>query len=124
MAKTRSVYNPVEKSDGERILVTRYWPRGISKERLAITEWLRDLAPSVELLKDWKNGNITWEEYVVRYHKEMSTQKEKIAELAERAKRSTITLLCFEREGDPHCHRYLLKDLIESNRQETTREPA
>jgi uncharacterized protein YeaO (DUF488 family) len=90
MAKTKSVYNPVEKSDGERILVSRYWPRGISKERLAITGWLKNLAPSVELLKDWKNDNITWEKYVGRYHKEMFAQKEKIAELAKRAKRSTI----------------------------------
>ena len=113
MIKTKSVYDPAEESDGERILVIRYWPRGVSKKRLAIKEWLRDLAPSVKLLRDWKNGNIAWDEYIVRYHNEMAVQKKRIEELAQRAKQDAITLLCFEREGNPHCHRYLLKRMIE-----------
>ena len=66
--KTKRVYDPAEASDGDRILVTRYWPRGISRERLSITEWLRNLAPSKELLRDWKKQRISWEEYTVRYH--------------------------------------------------------
>lgn len=115
MVRTKSVYDPVDESDGERFLVTRYWPRGISKERLVIKKWIRYLAPSVELLRDWKNGKITWNEYVARYHKEMSEQSENVVELAEKAKGGMITLLCYEREGDSHCHRHLLKKLIESN---------
>jgi len=35
MVKTESVYDPVEGTDGHRILVTRFWPRGISKARLS-----------------------------------------------------------------------------------------
>ncbi len=54
MVKTKSAYDPVEESDGERILVARYWPRGLSKERLSLTEHLKDVAPSIELLRDWK----------------------------------------------------------------------
>ncbi len=46
MVKTKCLYDPVEESDGDRILVTRYWPRGVSKERLSITDWLRNLALS------------------------------------------------------------------------------
>ena len=52
MTKTKCLYDPVEQSDGDRILVTRYWPRGISREHLAITDWLRELAPSKELIRD------------------------------------------------------------------------
>ncbi len=37
MIKTKSAYDPVEESDGERILVSRYWPRGLSKKRLSLT---------------------------------------------------------------------------------------
>ena len=40
MAKTKSVYDPVEPSDGDRVLVARYWPRGISKARLCLAEWI------------------------------------------------------------------------------------
>jgi len=44
MAGTRCLYDPPEQSDGDHILVTRYWPRGISRDRLAITDWLQNLA--------------------------------------------------------------------------------
>ena len=56
---------------------------------------------------------LTWEAYVTRYTKEMESQQEAIAALAEEARHATITLLCQEEEGDPHCHRHLLKKMIE-----------
>ena len=109
MVKTKSVYDPVEESDGERILVSRYWPRGLSQKRLSLKEHLKDVAPSIELLQAWKTGNISWGEYEKRYHQEMSQQRQKIEQLTKKASCKTITLLCFEREDNPHCHRYLLK---------------
>lgn len=115
MVKTKSVYDPVEESDGERILVSRYWPRGLSKERLSVTEHLKDVAPSVELLRNWKTSNTSWAEYEKRYHQEMSQQRQKIELLAKKASCETITLLCFEPEDNPHCHRHLLKSLIEKS---------
>ena len=111
MVKTKCLYDPVEQSDGDRILVTRYWPRGISREPLATTDWLLNLAPSKELLQDWKKQRISWEEYTLRYHKEMQDQREAIRDLADRAKRGTITLLCFEREDNPCCHRYFAQEV-------------
>jgi len=116
MVNTKCLYDPPEQSGGDRILVTRYWPRGISRDRLAIIDWMRNLAPSKELLHDWKKQTITWQEYTLRYHQEMREQQAAIKELADRAKRGTITLLCFEREDEPCCHRHLLKELIESER--------
>ena len=112
MVKTKSVYDSVEESDGDRILVTRYWPRGLSKKRLMLTAWLRNLAPSVELLKAWNNKSIDWQEYEVRYYCEMLSQQEEISALALKAKETTITLLCYEQERNPCCHRHLLKKLI------------
>jgi uncharacterized protein YeaO (DUF488 family) len=114
MMKTRCLYDPPDLSDGERVLVTRFWPRGTSRARLCIAEWMKVLAPSATLLSDWRNGRISWEEYEDRYRAEMASQGAVIATLAFRARHSTVTLLCYEREGDPHCHRYLLKKLIEA----------
>ena len=65
MVKTQSVYDPAETTDGQRILVTRFWPRGISEARLSAAEWMREVAPSKELLEDWKSGRISWDEYTV-----------------------------------------------------------
>jgi uncharacterized protein YeaO (DUF488 family) len=112
MVKMKCLYDAVAESDGDRILVARYWPRGISKDRLS-AQWFKNLAPSKELVRDWKKQKISWEQYASRYHDEMHGHREAIRELAERAKRGTITLLCYEQENDPCCHRHLLRRLIE-----------
>ena len=115
MIKTKSVKDPIEESDGTRILVTRYPVRTQKNIPPFVMEKARVLAPSAELLSDWRGGDISWEEYETRYLKEMSgaSQKEKMKELAERSRHEMITLLCFESEANPHCHRHLLKKLIE-----------
>ena len=93
-------------------MVMRYWCRPLSKDKAKIDEWHKELAPSKELLSDWNNGKIDWQEYEQRYHKEMDAQKESIQQIATRSRTETITLLCKE-ETDEHCHRRLLKKLIE-----------
>ncbi len=113
MIKTKSVYyDKVEEEDGVRILIMRHWCRPLSKEKAKIDEWLRELAPSRQLLEDWNNHRIHWPEYKRRYLEEMKGQKENIRKLTKRAKTETITLLCKEL-ADEHCHRKLLKSLID-----------
>ena len=114
MIKTKSIYSLVEAADGKRFLISRYWPRGLSKAKLRLSGWIRELAPSKELLQDWKKNKISWQEYEQRYSKEMESNQQFIGELANLAETSTITLLCFEKEDNPHCHRHLLKQMIET----------
>lgn len=120
MVRTKSFNDPIEESDGTRIRVTRRPYRRRKNTPPFIMEKELDPAPSAELLEDWKDKVISWEEYEKRYLEEMSgrSQQEKIKELAERSKHETITLLCFEPEDDPHCHRHLLKKLIEKVQNE------
>jgi hypothetical protein len=44
----------------------------------------------------------------------MRDQQAAIKDSADRARNGTITLLCFEREDDPYCHRHLLKELVDN----------
>ena len=113
MIKTKSIKDPVDPRDGKRILVMRLWPRAHSKEQLCLAEWRPNLGPSKHLLKDWYTRKISWDQYVERYLTEMQDQQGAISELAQTAKTDTITLLCIEHETNPHCHRHLLKTLIE-----------
>jgi uncharacterized protein YeaO (DUF488 family) len=53
----------------------------------------------------------------MRYHEEMLERHGRVKRLAEKSKHGTITLLCFEREDNPCCHRHLLKRLIENEEQ-------
>ncbi|MDE2439063.1 MAG: DUF488 family protein [Patescibacteria group bacterium] len=109
--KTKSIYEPKEESDGLRILVTRYWPRGIKKEHF--NSWHKELAPSKHLLQSFKEGSIDWLHFEFLYRLEMNAQYASIMEASEIASKTTITLLCHEREGQ-NCHRHILKQLIAS----------
>lgn len=37
--KIKRIYDAPEPSDGERFLVDRLWPRGISKEKAELSDW-------------------------------------------------------------------------------------
>jgi uncharacterized protein YeaO (DUF488 family) len=116
--KTKRWDDPAEANDGFRLLICRYRPRALKKKDETWDAWSKDLGPSKELHADYygKHGPpIGWKEYRRRYLKEMKSQKEQIAELARRAAAGeTITLLCSSACVDPdHCHRTLLKQLIE-----------
>lgn len=87
MTRTKRVYAPRETTDGTRILVMRYWPRGIRKSHF--DEWNRDVAPSKELVRAFLREGLPWDEYVRRYRAEVP--REAVAALAVRT--GTITLL-------------------------------
>jgi len=113
MIKTKSVYHDKpEQGDGMRILVMRRWCRPLSKEKAKIDEWLKDLSPSEELLTNFQNKLITWDEYQKRFLQEMESKTVLLKTLAEKAKNQNVTLLCCERD-DKECHRRLLKEIIE-----------
>jgi uncharacterized protein YeaO (DUF488 family) len=50
-AQVRRVCDPPEPDDGQRVLVDRLWPRGLSKERARLDDWCKEIAPSTELRK-------------------------------------------------------------------------
>ena len=109
--------------DGTRVLVMRYWPRGVRSDRF--DSWYRHLAPSVELLKAFKDlgetspdaqavgpGHAGWDQLMARYHAEMCDQQETLRELRERhSAGEVITLLCGCHDH-ARCHRTHLAGMI------------
>ena len=117
--KTKRWCDKAEKDDGYRLLICRYRPRGVRKQDEAWDGWCSELGPSRALHADFygKHGPpITWEEYQRRYLNEMKVRDELIDELAKLvAEGKTVTLLCSSACTDAtHCHRTLLKQLIEA----------
>jgi uncharacterized protein YeaO (DUF488 family) len=117
--KTKRWNDRREASDGFRLLVCRYRPRALPKKDETWDAWCPDLGPSRQLHADFygKHGPpLTWEAYRERYLKEMEAQTELIEELAAMVKEGkTITLLCSSAcEDASHCHRTLLRGLIEA----------
>lgn len=110
MIRTKSIYKPRDPADGIRILITRYYPRGVKKTHF--DRWVRELAPNAELLRKHKNQNITWDEFMISYKSELKKNPESLQTIRElHSNHDTITLLCYEPEG-AHCHRHLLKEII------------
>jgi uncharacterized protein YeaO (DUF488 family) len=118
MIKTKRWNDPSEPGDGFRLLICRYRPRALPKADETWDAWDANLGPSRELHAAWygKRGQPpTFAEYRRRYLEEMMAQGARIDELARRvAAGETITLLCSSACTDAaHCHRTLLKQLIE-----------
>ena len=109
---TKSVYEKPAATDGLRVLVTQYWPRGIAKE--AIDEYLRVLGPSRSLLHSFKGGEITWDQYRRQYLSEMDgeVQRAAIHRLATIVRNQSVTVMCVCQQEE-ECHRSLLRGLIE-----------
>jgi len=92
--KIKNVHLPKEAEDGFRVLVDRLWPRGITKQKASIDLWLKDLAPSDELRKWYSHDESKWNEFKIRYYKELQT-KQSIVDtvIAEEKKNKTVRLV-------------------------------
>jgi uncharacterized protein YeaO (DUF488 family) len=79
--QVRRVYDPPEPDDGQRVLVDRLWPRGLSKERARLDDWCKEIAPSTELRKWYGHDPDRYAEFARRYRAELG-DPERAAALA------------------------------------------
>jgi uncharacterized protein YeaO (DUF488 family) len=105
------IYDAPGPRDGTRVLIMRLWPRGIRKTR--VDRWLKDLGPSLPLLRAFRGGKLTWAQYRRRYLAEMAgpPAQAPLQEVRALAGRGPLTLLC----GCPdesRCHRSLLRAYV------------
>jgi uncharacterized protein YeaO (DUF488 family) len=100
--------------NGTLILITR----GRPYPWLDYNEWKQVLSPSRETKDRWLKSKRTesdWKSYEEEFIPQMKKREaiKAIKGLSLRAtKGETITLLCYCKEGQ-HCHRYIVKSLIE-----------
>jgi uncharacterized protein YeaO (DUF488 family) len=57
-----------------RVLVDRLWPRGLTKEALAVDEWMRDVAPSTALRKWYGHDPARFDAFARRYRDELGVE--------------------------------------------------
>lgn len=99
MLKLKRVYLTPATADGHRVLVDRLWPRGLSKRRAAVDQWLRDIAPSTRLRQWYAHDPERWLEFKRRYAAELKGRKDALAELKGLLKQhKTVTLLFSSKE--------------------------
>lgn len=98
--QVRRAYDPPGPGDGYRVLVDRVWPRGVSKDKLELDEWRKEIAPSTRLRKWFGHDPERWNEFQERYFAELEEMQDSVQELMKRARRGRITLVYGARDRD------------------------
>jgi Uncharacterized conserved protein len=110
----KRIYEPVQDSDGLRILIDRIWPRGMSKERARLDDWMKSVTPSPELRKWFNHEPTKFARFQEAYQKELSEDEEKqrgVATLSKLSRTQTVTLLYAAKS--PTCnHALVLLDFV------------
>ena len=91
--RIKRVYEEPNREDGERILVDRLWPRGLTKEKAKVDLWIKDVAPSTELRKWFAHDPAKWAGFRSRYEEELKGKEEELSILRREAAKGAVTLV-------------------------------
>lgn len=84
------------------------WPEKLTNYNL----WLPELSPSENLLTNYQQKKINWDEYVIRFNQEVLKQKREFIKLVGYlALKFKVTLLCWEKTPEK-CHRRLVAEAV------------
>jgi uncharacterized protein YeaO (DUF488 family) len=94
------VYDDRSPLDGQRILVDRIWPRGLSKAAADLDAWCKTIAPSTELRRWYAHTPARFPNFRARYLAELQEPERAAAleRLRSLAHQGDITLLTATKE--------------------------
>lgn len=96
--RTKRVYESPDPGDGQRILVDRLWPRGVSKDSAHVDFWAKDIAPSNELRQWYQHDPDKWKEFCRRYFAELDANASAVDDLRHHLKKGTVTFVFSSKE--------------------------
>ena len=114
--------SPRQPGEGLRLGTVRLLPRGVRKQDYArlnyFDVWLPSLAPSRQLLAQFKQAKLSLPTFFSRYRREMrqTEPRQTIRLLAAIAERQPISVCCYCEE-ERRCHRSVLLQLIRTARK-------
>jgi uncharacterized protein YeaO (DUF488 family) len=109
--RLKRAYAPPAEEDGVRILVDRLWPRGLTKSKAAIDQWMKEVAPSAELRKWFGHEPDRWPEFRRRYREELRRHSAELDEIRELAQQGPVTLV-FSARDEQHNDAVVLKEAL------------
>jgi uncharacterized protein YeaO (DUF488 family) len=114
MIKMKRVYDQQAKEDGFRILVDRLWPRGVSKEKVKVDLWLREIAPSNDLRKWFYHDPKKWEDFKIRYERELKGKQELLHKIKEAEKEKGIVTILYSARDEEHNNAVVLNAILKN----------
>src|SRR5687768_17888491 len=109
--RVKRVYDEPDPSDGYRVLIDHVWPRGVSRERAHLDDWARELAPSDDLRRWFAHDPTRFNEFRVRYGGELVDQRDRLFDLARRARSGPVTIVYAARDQQ-HNNAVVVADLV------------
>lgn len=116
----KRAYDSPAPSDGPRVLVDRVWPRGVSKQRLKIVAWLKEIGPSTVLRKWFGHDPARWPAFRARYRKELAAKGRLLDELAGCARGGKLTLVFGARDPE-HNQAVVIKEELRRRKPRSPR---
>ena len=100
--RVKRIYEPPAEDDGYRVLVDRLWPRGVSKDKARIDEWLKDVSPSDALRRATHANPDDWDGFATAYAAELKAEPaaSAVRRLKERLAAGPVTLLYAAKNED------------------------
>jgi uncharacterized protein YeaO (DUF488 family) len=113
--RVKRIYDAADAADGARVLVDRLWPRGITKEKAALTLWLKDVSPSDALRKRVHGDPDGWHVFLIDYAAELAREPAASAarHLLDLADQGPVTLLYAARDETQN-NAVALRDWLQS----------
>jgi uncharacterized protein YeaO (DUF488 family) len=116
MLRLKSLKEPTNPEDGLRILIARYRPRYLPKNKESWDQWWKDLVPSKALFKEFvKDKTIGWNEYERKFRREIRNNPNTLNALnglRSLSKTRNVTILCYCKDEN-RCHRFIIKQMTE-----------
>lgn len=111
----KRVYDPPAPGDGMRILVDRLWPRGLAKEKARVDLWLKEIAPSNTLRRQFHGKPAEWTAFCAVYAAELegAAAQAAVADLRAHLRKGPVTLLYASRDEE-HNNAVALKAWLET----------
>ena len=92
--KIERIYDNPKGDNSFRILVDRLWPRGLSKEKVRVDLWQKDIAPSNTLRKWFGHDEKKWDKFKHKYFKELDKNNDVVNTIIRMTQeQDSITLL-------------------------------
>jgi uncharacterized protein YeaO (DUF488 family) len=109
--RLKRAYEQRHDDDGLRILVDRLWPRGVTKAKAGIDEWIKEIAPSAALRQWFGHDPARWNAFRDRYRTELAGHPDLLDRLRDLAKAGPVTLVYSARD-EVHNDAVVLRDVL------------
>jgi len=109
--RLKRAYERPDDADGQRILVDRLWPRGVTKAKADIDEWIKEIAPSAALRQWFGHDPARWDAFRDRYRIELAGHPDLLDRLRDLARAGPVTLVYSARD-EVHNDAVVLRDVL------------